>query len=264
MASLDTLAFFDFMDSLLQFQKPIKSYAVFRTGYTSNIVSSGRDLGTELFGLTQGAGYYHKSGLFAEALGYWSKTYEPAYYLTRLSLGFMDMLGENFTYLLNLDRFIFTPNENEFFAPPTYNASAALYFEQGYLGLNTDYSYYFGDFKGHRIFTGANAVLEFDNVWKIDRIRLFPGVNALLGNQIITLVQFYPPIRPGVGSLPRYSIEEKNVFGLMNWSLNFPVSVRKDRYNLFLAYVYNIPVELPGEELEISNNGFISATFSVI
>lgn len=264
MAELDTLAFFDFMDSLLMFEASIRSYGILRTGYTSNIVSSGRNLGTDQFGLFQGLSYYHKSGLFADLIGYWSKSYEPAYYLTMLSLGYMDMLGKNFTYLINLDRFFFTSSDDAFFTPPKYNTSAALYFEKGYIGLNTDYTYYFGDFNAHRIFTGANAVFEFDKVKKIDRIRFIPGVNVLFGNQIISLVQFVPPIRPGQGNLPRYIVQEKNVFGLMNWSINLPISIRKDRFNLFLSYIYNIPVELPGEELGIGNNGYLSGSLSVI
>ena len=262
LAELDTLALFDLLDSLLLLENEPKSYAIVRTGYTSNIVSSGRLLGTDQFGLSQGISYYHKTGLFADVIGYWSKSYEPAYYLTRASLGYMNLIGKNITYLVNIDRYFFAPNEDEFFVPPKYNASASIYFEKGYFGFNTDYTYYFGDFNAHRIFSGANAVIEFDKIWGLDKIRIIPGFNVLLGNQVISLVQFYPNLRDR--NLPLYTVQEKNVFGLMNWSLNFPVSLRKGRANLFLAYIYNIPVALPGEELALGSNCYLNGSLSFI
>ena len=52
-----------------------------RLSYNSNVLSAGRTLGIENFGLAPGLSYYHKSGLYADVSGYWSKDFDPSYYL---------------------------------------------------------------------------------------------------------------------------------------------------------------------------------------
>ena len=76
----DSLSVFDLIDSLLQHADLGGSQMAVRLAYNSNVMSTGRTLGIENFGLSPGISYYHKSGFYADVSGYWSKDLDPAYY----------------------------------------------------------------------------------------------------------------------------------------------------------------------------------------
>ena len=59
----DSLSIFYLIDSLLQQGDLDVSQLAFRLSYNSNVLSTGRTLGIENFGLSPGISYYHKSGL---------------------------------------------------------------------------------------------------------------------------------------------------------------------------------------------------------
>ncbi|MEQ8425859.1 MAG: hypothetical protein RIA63_14170, partial [Cyclobacteriaceae bacterium] len=85
----DSLSIFNLIDSLIQLETSSKSQIAVRVGYNSNAASSGRTLGISQFGLSPGVSYYHKSGAYLDASGYWSTEYDPSYYLTILSAGYI-------------------------------------------------------------------------------------------------------------------------------------------------------------------------------
>ena len=62
----DSLSIFYMIDSLLQQGDLNTSQLALRVSYNSNVLSTGRTLGIENFGLSPGVSYYHKSGLFAD------------------------------------------------------------------------------------------------------------------------------------------------------------------------------------------------------
>ncbi|PTB97926.1 hypothetical protein C9994_00435 [Marivirga lumbricoides] len=57
-------------------------------------------------------------------------------------------------------------------------------------------------------------------------------------------------------------IESANVFGLMNYSINLPVSLNFGKFGFMLNYTHNFPVALPNELYEYDDNGFLSASIS--
>ncbi len=57
--------------------------------------------------------------------------------------------------------------------------------------------------------------------------------------------------------LTDYVIESENAFGIMNYSLSAPVYFYIDNVTVALSYYYNIPVALPGENLELEPNSYI-------
>src|SRR5688572_31714787 len=69
----DSLSIFSLIDSLLQQGDLEASQLAVRLSYNSNVLSTGRTLGINNFGLAPGVSYYHKSGLYADLSGYWSK-----------------------------------------------------------------------------------------------------------------------------------------------------------------------------------------------
>lgn len=54
-----------------------------------------------------------------------------------------------------------------------------------------------------------------------------------------------------------YLITSENVFGLMNYSLSAPFFFYINNFTFSLSYHYNIPVALPGEELNLEPNSFV-------
>lgn len=57
-----------------------------------------------------------------------------------------------------------------------------------------------------------------------------------------------------------YLLTTDNVFGIMNYSLSAPFYFYIDNFTFALSYHYNIPVELPGEDLNLEPNSYIGAT----
>src|SRR5690349_516475 len=76
LTSQDTLSIVDLIDSLLTLDDELKSQLAVRVGYNSNVLEAGRTLGIENFGLSPAISYYHKSGLYADLTGYWSKDFD--------------------------------------------------------------------------------------------------------------------------------------------------------------------------------------------
>ena len=57
-----------------------------------------------------------------------------------------------------------------------------------------------------------------------------------------------------------YEITSNNVFGIMNYSLSAPFYFYVNNFTFALSYHYNIPVALPGEDLNLEPNSYIGAT----
>lgn len=57
-----------------------------------------------------------------------------------------------------------------------------------------------------------------------------------------------------------YEIISNNVFGIMNYSLSAPFYFYINNFTVALSYHYNIPVALPGEDLNVTPNSYIGAS----
>src|SRR6187399_3547601 len=101
----DSLSIFYLIDSLLQQGDLNVSQVAFRLSYNSNVLSTGRTLGIENFGLTPGISYYHWTGLYADVSGFWSKDFDPSYYLTIASVGYMHDFSKKFSVMAGYDHY---------------------------------------------------------------------------------------------------------------------------------------------------------------
>lgn len=263
----DSLSIFQLIDSLLMLEELNTSQLTFRLGYNSNVLWAGRTLGIDQFGLAPGISYYHKSGLFADASFFWSKDFEPNYYLTILSVGYMHTFSRNFSAMASYDRYFYNL-ENEYI--PYNNAltlSPLLEFHP--VNIRIDYTYYFGERSVHRIMPSVGITLEKNSLFKIDKVSFMPSVFMLMGNETFSEIIFpttraewiaaYIRVRQG---LPWYRIETRNVFGIMNYALMLPLNIRHKQLNFSFSYTYNIPKALPGETLTLSKSSFLSASLS--
>ncbi len=264
----DSLSIFQLIDSLLTLDE-LNDYSqlAFRIGYNSNVLWAGRTLGIDQFGLAPGISYYHKSGLFADASFFWSKDFEPNYYLTILSAGYMHTFSRHFSAMASYDRYFYNL-EDEYIS---YNNALTLspLLEFYPVNIRVDYTYYFGERSVHRIMPSIGVTLEKSKLFKIDKVSFMPSVFMLMGNEMFSEIIFpttraewvaaYIRVRQG---LPWYRIETRNVFGVMNYAIMLPLNVRHKQMNFSFSYTYNIPKALPGETLTLSESSFLSASLS--
>src|SRR5689334_16717953 len=77
LSSEDTHSLASLTDTPRQLEEDLGSHLAVRLGYNSNVLSAGRTLGIQNFGLAPAVSYYHRSGLYADVTAYWSKDFEP-------------------------------------------------------------------------------------------------------------------------------------------------------------------------------------------
>ncbi len=256
------------IDSLLQLPDVKEtSQLLIRMGYNSNIVSAERTLGFSQFGLSPGVSYYHKSGLYADYSGYWSKEYDPDYYLSVFSAGFLYSPTKKYSFVAEYTKYLYSNSGSDASIPYTNAVGISNFLELRPITFRLDYQLYFGEKIAHRIAPGISLGLEKKNWHKIDRILFYPTVNMLLGSEVITEYLPYAKTPLGVlfrvrNGLPLYYTQDKTEFGVMNYSFTAPINIRVKDWSFMLSYTYNIPKSLPGEELGLTNSGYFSASIS--
>jgi len=242
-----------------------RSQLAVRLGYNSNAGSAERTFGFSQFGLSPGLSYYHKSGAYLDASGYWSSEYDPKYYLTILSGGYMGAFTRNWTFLAEYSRFFYSDLGDS--VSVSYNNSLGFsnFIDVKPVTFRLDYTLLFGERTGHRIMPGIMVNLEKRNWKKINRILFYPSFNLLMGSEQFdeyvpyasTLLGALIRVRNG---LPLYYKTEVTEFGIMNYSFTAPVSITLKNWNFLLSYTYNIPKPLPGEDTTLANSGFLGVS----
>lgn len=264
----DSLSIFYLIDSLLALEEnaPGSQLAV-RLAYNSNVLSAGRTLGIDQFGLSPGLSYYHKSGLFADVSSYWSKDFEPNYYLTILSAGYMHTFTRHFSLIAGYDRYFYNTEVEDEFIPYKNALSITPYVDLNLISFRLDYSYYFGDKDVHRLMPSVSLNLAKKGLFKIDKVMLTPAFYALFGNEELVEIEIIYPssLLERLQNYNRYGtpykilVTESNVFGAMNYAFSLPLTVNHRNWSFFVSYTYTIPKALPGEPLLLSESGFLAA-----
>ncbi len=287
----------DLLDSMIMLGEPKSSLSA-RLSYTSNIAYAGRDFGVQQFGFAAGLAYYHKSGLFTGINGFWNKQVTPQYNPTTTSLGCIGTLGKKFSYIVNYDHYFYRKDEQDDLLesyPLTNAVSVSAYLDFKPLSVGADYSFLFGEETANRIRFNFLKRLKWNDRWIFDRISLSPGASVLAGNQnLYTISQSFQVNEEevlralideyGYLSLRRLwrnnrnlfkllyadkALElgqivqeetEKNVFGIMNYSVSVPAYFSIKNFTLGISYSLNIPVALPGEDIEIEPNSYFNVS----
>ena len=291
----DSLTLFDLFDSLVNMKFSFSQLS-FRLGYNSNITNAGRNFGITQHGFNAGISYYHKTGLFADISGYWSSDITPHYSPTVTSLGYMGNITKSWSYSLSYDHYFYQKVEDEkpLYSYPLTNAlNTSTYFDVKFITLAVDYAFLFGETSTNRLRGSIMFNLQKSNFWFTDRISFIPTLAVLAGDQKI--YHLYPnyeasyrksleQIRDVIG-VQRFRqlwrdnrkflfkmassilddnmiIEEEveDVFGIMNYSLSAPVYIYIDNFTILLYYNFNIPIALPGEDLQLDPNSYFGAS----
>ncbi|NBW38905.1 MAG: hypothetical protein EBR30_28600 [Cytophagia bacterium] len=266
----DSLSVFALIDSLLNAGIDDQSQLAFRLGYNSNVIAAGRTLGIENFGLAPGISYYHKSGLFADVSGFWSKDFDPSYYLTIASAGYSKVVSKKFSVMATYDRYFYNTNTEDAYIPYKNAASLNGSFDHRWLNTGLTYSFYFGDKTVQRIVPSVGATFEIKRKALIKRVAILPTFYLLLGDEIFYSTEVLIPRtrQEALYNFRRYGkvfptiVTEKRELGLMNYSFTLPLSISIGKTNLLITYVYSIPKALPSETLTFSESSFITASLS--
>lgn len=264
----DSLSIFNLIDSLLTLEEasPRSSMAV-RLSYNSNVQYAGRTLGINQFGLTPGLSYYHKSGLYADVSGYWSDEFEPNYYLTILSAGYMHSFSKKFAFAAYYDKYFYTLEDT--YIPYTNGITVSPMLDFKLITFQLDYTFYFGEEHANRIMPSVAINLEKRKLWGLDRISFSPGFYVLWGDQSFTNVLIPSTRDEWIEALKRlnqgktwYTTETFREFGIMNYSISVPLTIQCNNFNFTVSYMYSIPKALPSETLTLTESGFLSAGIS--
>ncbi|MEQ9426029.1 MAG: hypothetical protein RJQ09_16505 [Cyclobacteriaceae bacterium] len=298
---LDSLSIFTLIDSILNADYK-KSRLALRLGFTTDVVNAGRDLGANQQGLTPGLSFYHKSGMFVSALGYWNSQFDPKYNLTVLSGGYFgSALKHKLTYSASFERTFYhesgeTVTDNDLITeeienPFTNAIGLNLQYDFKYFYTGLDYSFFFGSDQTHRLRWNVTGYLKKKNFLFFDYLLFSPDFSLLFGQEDITLTTFnlreqleqidrqqllmdlaslgftretFQQLRPAVKEelLRSLIAPESSVFGLMNYSFSAPFTFRKGKWAYTMSYNYNIPVELPGEDLDLSSSGYLGVSLT--
>jgi len=260
--------FLTLLDSLINIPAPsLRSQLLVRLGYNSNVVSASRTLGFNQFGIAPGASYYHKSGLYADVTGYWSKEYEPNYYLTVGSVGYLNSPTTWWSFMAEYNRYMYSKlNKDEYIAYKN-NVGVSNFFDVGLVTFRFDYQFYFGDKVAHRINPSVMLNLQKIKWGKIDRIAFYPAFSALFGSEQITQTLPYSRTLAGItyrvrNGLPLYYDITNTEFGVLNYSFTAPVAITVNQWTLIVSYTYNIPKALPGESISLIDTGYLSASIA--
>jgi len=254
LTEFDSLNIIYLIDSLLSLELDGSQFSA-RFGYISKVLSAGRNFGEDQWGFSPGISYYHKSGLYADLSGYWNSEFEPKYYLTILSGGYMHSLTQMWSFILSYDRYFYSPSGFQIDNSLNNSINASTYLNFGNIDTGIDYGFFFGDESAHKLQWNLSGRIIKEEFWITDKITIIPSFSVQFGNQTITSIRFRRDFLNRISL--RYFIEEKKVFGLMNYDLSLPIIIKINKFGLLVSYHYTVPVELPGEDVDLSPNSSI-------
>src|SRR5688572_28055144 len=181
----DSLDIFNLIDSLLTLEEnaPHSQLAV-RLAYNSNVFYAGRTLGIDQFGLSPGISYYHKSGFYADVSTFWSNDFEPKYYLTIVSAGYMHSFSKNFSFATYYDRYFYNLEEDFLLYNNGFTVSPILDLKP--FTFQCDYTFFFGETHANRLMPSITINIAKKKIWGIDRISFTPAFYMLFGDETFT------------------------------------------------------------------------------
>lgn len=275
---VDSLSLISLIDSLLSLEGPTSQLS-FNLGYTSLVVNAGRDLNVKQYGFSPGISYFHKSGTFGTVSGFWNSEVAPKYNLTVASVGYIGLLSQKLSVVATYDHSFFTPSDPEPY-PAWYGPRLVAFLDElsalsqplnntlslsgnldfRYIEPSIEYSFLFGSQTAHRIRADLAGNFSIRKVGFISKINIRPTASLLLGSQDIIAVRYSRELLID-RDLPLI-IDQSDPFGLMNYNFSIPVSFYAEPFSLSVDYNLNLPMALPGEDLEIKSNTFFSVLLS--
>ena len=190
----DLLEILGLADSLMSLDHQRYNAFCIRSGYVSKIVTAGRDFGIDQHGFTSGTTFFHHTDLYAGVAGYWNSAYDPQYFLTNLSMGYLHTFWKKLNTTLAHEFYFY--NDTVDSQPFNKAASASAYYQHGWFDVGGDFNLYYGNEVGYRLSVGSNLHLTFKDWWFLDRVSITPGAMVQWGNNTVFFTrQLDTPLR---------------------------------------------------------------------
>jgi hypothetical protein len=247
----------------------LRSQFAVRAGYNNNIIANGASSISQ-YGLTAGASFYHKSGAYLDVSSYYSNQYKPSVYVTVGAVGYLGLINKYWSVLTEYDHYFYTPAKNgeSNYTPYTNNLYVSNYFKVKKFVFRLDYNFFFGELKSHRFTPAVGLNLSKKKWLGMDRITFLPQAGLWYGSDVVTgyVANFSTKKERLLLILqgkPRWRLEDHNVWGIVNYSLSFPVSfLYKKNWSLLVSYNLNFQKGLPGESVSSSRSGYFGASLT--
>ncbi|HTE33130.1 MAG TPA: hypothetical protein VK666_22255, partial [Chryseolinea sp.] len=208
--------------------------------------------------------------LYADVSGYWSKDFDPSYYLTVASAGYMHVFSKFFSIMGGYDRYFYNMNDGDQYIPYKNTLSVTPIIELKPFMFSFNYAFYFGDAYVNRLMPGISVILQKRKFLGLDRISFSPSFYVLFGDETLTEIDFVPPRSLAEARMNKqlygtfFSQVEKNsrVFGVMNYTISAPLMVTYKNWGFSFTYAYSIPKALPGEPLTLSESSYLMGSIT--
>jgi hypothetical protein len=260
--SSDSTSILDLIDSILLAPPEVGSQLALRAGYNNNIVANGSSSFSQ-YGLNLGLAYYHKSGAYADVSSYYSDEFKPSVYLTVGAVGYLAMINKHWSVMAEYDHYFYTPakDDQEVYTPYKNNLYLSNYVKLKWFVFRFDYNFYFGELNAHRFTPGLGLNLSKKKWLGLDRVSFLPSAALWYGSD--TVSEYVPNFSTPKERLllvlqrkPRWRVEDKTVWGIVNYSVSFPVSFLYKNWSLLVSYNLNFQKGLPGESVESYRSGY--------
>jgi len=264
--SADSTSILDLIDSILLAPPAAGSQLAVRVGYNNNIVANGTSSISQ-YGLTAGAAYYHKTGAYVDVTSYYSQEFKPSLYLTVGAVGYLNSINKYWSLMAEYDHYFYTPakGDDELYTPYTNNLYVSNYFKVKKFVFRFDYNFYFGELLSHRFTPGVGLNLTKKKWLGLDRVTFLPSAALWYGSD--TVSEYLPNFTTRKERLllilqgkPRYRLEDRTVWGIVNYTLSFPISLLYKNWSLLVSYNLNFQKGLPGEGVERYRTGYLGAS----
>lgn len=261
----------DSLDLAMKHPGPVSELKI-SIGYTSNVLSAGRDFEVPQYGIFPSVRYYHKSGFTAGISGSWLEKADPQYSITNLSAGYTAMLNDTWMLDLTYTHSIYNPDSN---ALLTNSIAGSVLYSIKWFNAGIDYSYLFGsDESGHQLGLSTGGFFHKNTKGIISGISIAPAITGVMGTSNMTVYNL--PLRQyklGTGETWQRLLERtrnrrnntegtENAFGWLNTELSLPVSISTGRFSLLVSCTYSIPRQFEGETEKPEAKGFFSSVLT--
>ncbi len=180
---MDSLTVYNLINSILSDYKPASEMG-FRLAYNSSVTNAGRTYSLDQHGFSPGVSYYHKSGVFGDVSGFWGSALDPNYSLTVGTLGYMKLVGKNWSLSGNYERWFYNYNSSN----PPNTLGATVGFTSKFFYSSLDYSFLFGGKTSNRLILSTSGNLKIQNWWIFKSVAFRPTISTVFGNQDITIL----------------------------------------------------------------------------
>jgi hypothetical protein len=185
------------------------------------------------------------------------------------AVGYLTSIKKYWSFLAEYDHYFYTPpkGDEEVYTPYTNNLYLSNYFKVKKFTFRLDYNFYFGDLFSHRIAPSAGFNFTKKNWLGVDRISFLPTAGLWYGNE--TIQEYVPNYTTRLQRLlllaqrkPLFRLEDRTVWGVMNYVISIPVSVMYKDWSLMVSYNLNFQKGLPGEGIESYRTGYAGVSLT--